>query len=478
MPLSVSPLACPPRLTDVPVLVAVERTVPHTLVREVVGVHAPATRRCRRLPAELTLLLVIAMNLYATEAMAVVLAKLLLVVRCAWDLPTLIPATKGAISQARARLGPAPLVDLFHRVCRPLAVPTTPGAFCFGLRLMAIDSWTEELADTPANARFFGRPKGSQGAASYPQALVTGLVECGTHAIIDAIVGACTSSAPKAARRLLRQATVGMLLLVDAGLCHTAFILQARTRGAHVLGRITSNLLLPPVQGLRDGSYLARIALQPPRCRANDTPSCLVRVIVYTLDDPERPGWGERRRLVTTLLDPAVYPARDLILLYHERWEIELVVDEIDTHQRRPAYPLRSKTPQGVIQELYGLLLAHYVVRAVLVEAAATADLDPDRLSFVRALGLVLTILPLAPALTTAARTQLHREVLTELCRVPLPQRELRFASRMVKRRYARYRVRTETYRAAPLRLPFVHALTVHTTGAAVRIISPAEVAA
>jgi hypothetical protein len=312
----------------------------------VVAAHLPATRRCRRLPAELTLLLVIAMNLYTSSALDVVLATLLTAVRLRWPPDTLIPATKGAISQARARLGPAPVVDLFHRVCQPLASPTTPGAFLFGLRLVAIDSWNEETADTLANARAFGRHSGSHGPGSYPQVLVTGLVECGTHAPLDAIVGPYTRSAPAAARRLLRRVTAGMLLLVDAGLCHVALVLRAQAQGVHVLGRIGSTLLLPPVRGLADGSYLARLSDAPPSRHTQTTRSILVRVIVYTLDDPDRPGAGETHRLLTTLLDPVAYPARDLVLAYHERWEIE------NCH---PHYPHR--TPWSVLEAWSGLLL-------------------------------------------------------------------------------------------------------------------------
>ena len=476
MPLSVEPLAAPPRLTAVPVLAALERVIPQALIQAVVDRHAPPTRRCRMLPAELTLLLVIAMNLYATDALELVLAKLLLLVRWRWGLVTLVPATKGAISQARARLGPAPVVALFHHVCQPLAQPTTPGAFRFGLRLVAIDSWTEEVPDTGANERAFGRPSGSKGPGSYPQVLVTALVECGTHAVLDAIVGRCHGDAPHAARRLLRRVSAGMLLLVDAGLCHVGLVLRAAD--AHVLGRIGTILLLPPVRGLPDGSYLARLYAQPPTRRGKATPSRLVRVIVYTLADPERPGRAETRRLLTTLLDPVAYPARELVLLYHERWEIELVVDEIDTHQRLPARPLRSKTPCGVIQETYGLLLAHYAVRAVMVDAAEAGALDPDRLSFVRALGLLLTIIPLVPILDAAARQGLYRTLLADLRRAPLPPRALDHASRMVKRRNAKYRVRNADYRVVRLRLPFVHAIAVHATGASVRVAAPFEAAA
>jgi hypothetical protein len=362
------------------------------------------------------------------------------------------------------------VVDLFHRVCRPLATPTTPGAFLFGLRLVALDGWNEEIPDTPANERAFGRPSGSHGPGAYPQILVTGLVECGTHATLDAIVGHCHSSAPAAARRLLRRVTAGMLLLVDAGLCHVALILRAHAQGAHVLGRIGTNLVLPPVRGLSDGSYLARLYDAAPTRRGKATPWIMIRVIVYTLDDPDRPGSGETRRLLTTLLDPVAYPARDLILAYHERWEIELTVDEIDTHQRLPARPLRSKTPVGVVQEVYGLLVAHYLVRTVMYEAASEAGMDPDRLSFVRALGLILTVIPLAQLLDETTRETLYRQLLHDLRRAPLPPRELRHCPRMVKRRNAKYRVRNADYHPSRLRLPFVHAIALTTMGAGVRL--------
>jgi hypothetical protein len=473
MRLSVDRLTSPPRLADEPFLLALDHTVPHALLQEVVAAHLPATRRCRRLPAELTLLLVIAMNLYATDALALVLAKLLTGVRLLWPEGSLIPATKGAISQARTRLGPAPVVTLFHRVCQPLASPTTPGAFLGGLHLVGIDSWTEEVPDTPANGHAFGRPSGAHGPGSYPQLLVTGLVECGTHAMLDAIVGRCHSDAPAAARRLLRRVKRGMLLLVDAGLCHVALVLRAQAQGAHVLGRIGTTLVLPAEQGLADGSYLTRLYPAPPSRRTATTPWIWVRVIVYTLEDRERPGGGETHRLLTTLLDPESAPARDLVLAYHERWEVELTIDEVDTHQRQPACPLRSKTPCGVIQEVYGLLLAHYLVRRVMCDAAGEVGMDPDRLSFVRALGLLLTIIPVAQLLDDAARRTLYRQFLADLRRAPLPPRELRHAPRMVKRRHARYRVRTATYNPTRLRLPFVHAVQVLTLGAAVRAPQP-----
>jgi hypothetical protein len=456
------------RLCDEPLLGALEQTIPHELVQEVVAASCPATRRDRRLPAVVTLLLVIAMNLYTADALSLVLAKLLFAVRLRRADATVVPATKGAISQARSRLGIRPVHALFHRVCRPLATPTTPGSFWHGFRLVTIDSSTELVPDTAANARAFGRYHSQHGTSAFPAVQVVYLLECGTHAIIDACIGRCHRSAPAAARRLMRSVTPEMLLLLDAGLCHIALLFQARERGIPVLGRIGTTLLLPPVAGLADGSYLARLYTEAPTRRSSATPFILVRVVVYTLSDPDRPGAGETHRLLTTLLDPVAYPARDLVCLYHERWEIELTLDEMDTHQRPVGRPLRSKTPQGVIQELYGLLLAHYAIRALMVEAAAQVGMDPDRLSFTRTLGLLLWVIPLGPLADAPTRTALWRQLLADIVAVPLPPRENRTNPRVVKRRTSKFRFRGVGQRGVSHLLPFIHCVQVFSSGAAV----------
>jgi hypothetical protein len=469
----VTDLAQTRRLDELPVLAVIERTIPHHLIQEVVAAHAPATRRCRRLPYELTLLLVIAMNLFAHDGLCLVLTKLLTFARLQWPVGRCLPASKGGISRARARLGIHPVADLFHRVCRPLATPATPGAFRWGWRLMALDSFTELVADTPANERGFGRHRGQHGQAAFPQVLVTTLVECGTHATIDACIGPCHSSAPAAARRLLRSVTAGMLLLADSGLGSTTLVHRAVAQGAQILGRVSSSLLLEPVAGLADGSYLARLYADAPSRRTAATPFVVVRVLVSTLTDPERAGAGEVHRLITSLCDPVRYPARDLICTYHERWEIELTIDEIDTHQRPAHRPLRSKTPQGVIQELYGLLLAHYVVRAFMHEAACRGGVDPDRLSFVSAVGLLVTVLPIVPVLGRTTRKRLHEHLLDDLLRVPLPPRELRSNPRTIKRKTSTFRHRAPGPRPSSLRLPFVHAVLVSALGAALQCHAP-----
>jgi hypothetical protein len=447
-------------------LTVLESVLPPALIKEVVAVHAPPTRRCRLLPYEVTLLLVIAMNLFAMDALPTVLAKLLagLRVRCP---DTVLPATTGAISQARQRVGIAPVVALFHRLCQPLATTATIGASLFDLRLMAVDGTTELVADTPANVRAFGRHRSQYGPSAYPFVQVVALVECGTHAIVDAIVGPGCADPHRAARRLLRSVGAGMLLLWDCGLYSVQLVWLTRCTGADILCRVGSSLCVVPEQGLADGSYLTRLHLAPPSRRRPDTPSFLVRIIVYTLTDPCRPGYQETHRLLTSLLDPIRYPARDLILAYHERWEIELVIDELDTHQRPVNRPLRSRLPTGVIQEVYGLLIAHYLVRATMHAAACAAGCDPDRLSFTHSLGVVVTLIPLAQVSDTAC-TSARRLLLADVARIRLPPRALRTNPRVVKRKSSKFRHKAPDERGVILPLPFVHAIHVIPMGAAV----------
>jgi hypothetical protein len=214
-----------------------------------------------------------------------------------------------------------------------------------------------------------------------------------------------------------------MLVLVDRGLATFALTQAIRQRSAHVLFRLPSQQTVEPVQVLPDGSLLAVFHAVPPSRRTTTSDRLLVRVITYTLHDPARVGHRTRHRLLTTLLDHRRFPARRLIAAYHERWEIELAYDEMGTHQRLASEPLRAKRPVGVLQEAYGLLLAHYLVRAVMHDAALAHDLDPDRLSFVHALRLVHLLLPVFQLLDPSTHAALSSWLLAEIARFQLPAR-------------------------------------------------------
>jgi len=232
-----------------------------------------------------------------------------------------------------------------------------------------------------------------------------------------------------------------MLLLLDRGFYSVEMIERTRATGAHVLGRVPAHVFLPPRQVLPDGSYWAYI-YPADRERRKRGDHLMVRVLVYTLTDPARPGYGETHRLTTTLLDAQEAPALTLIAAYHERWEIELTIDEIDTHQRLVQHPLRSQKPVGVIQELYGLLLAHYAVRALMAEAAAQADLAPTRLSFVGALDLIRVAIDDVQLVTPAQHDALYQRLLRAIACCRLPERANRTNPRVVKRKTSKFKLK------------------------------------
>src|SRR5437870_1214516 len=221
-------------------------------------------RRRRKLPAGLTVVLCVAMNWYAADPLPEVFRRLVLGLRGRWPAPAR-RASKAGLCQARRRLGARPLAALFRRVCRPLATPATPGAFLFGRRLVAVDTTALDLPDTPANARAFGRPGGGRGPAAWPQALVVALLECATHAALDAGLWPRAADPHAAARRLLRSVDRAMLLLYDAGLHSAALLRAVRARDAHALGRLPGHVRPEVLHPLADGTLLVRLRPWPRR---------------------------------------------------------------------------------------------------------------------------------------------------------------------------------------------------------------------
>jgi hypothetical protein len=392
--------ACPPRLSDRVAIGVLTRTYPPALVDQVLAECGRVERRHRLLPARLVVYYVLALALFAGVAYEEVLRCLVEALRGApwWPNPRepwrvwRVPA-KSALVQARARLGAAPLRLLFDQAARPLATPQTQGAFYRGLRVLALDGTCLDVADTPANQQAFGRPGTGrgQGVGAFPQVRLVGLAECGTHAITKVAVGPYRTGETTLAPQVLDGLGPGTLALADRGLLTVELWRQARATGAALVWRAktgTTGHALPVDQVLADGSWLSRLDAGGHRRRDPRGP-LVVRVLDYTIDDPGRPDHRQRYRLVTSLLDPTQAPAAELAALYHQRWELEGALDELKTHQRGPRAVLRSKTPEGVEQEVYAHLLVHYAIRALMHQAALDADLDPDRLSFTRSLRIV-----------------------------------------------------------------------------------------
>ena len=347
-------------------------------------------------------------------------------------------AGASAICQRRQQLGVAPMAALFRGVCRPLATTNTRDAFLFGLRLMAIDGTVEDVADTPANASYFGRQPGSRGDSAFPQMRCVYLCECGTHAICDGGAWAYKTSERRGGLRVLRSVGPDMLVMWDRGFHSFDMCARCFKQKAAFLGRVPSHVHFTPFSHLPDGSYLAYI--QPSEYKRRKKGECLlVRVIEYTINDPARTGHGERHRLVTSLLEPVLYPAHDLAMAYHERWEVEITIDEADTHQRKPLHPFRSRTPLGVLQEFYGLLLAHYLIRTVMHEAALQANVAPDRLSFVHTVRILRTAVFQAQIVASEQTAGWYQRLLCDIGQAQLPQRKNRINPRVIKRKMSKF---------------------------------------
>lgn len=376
------------------------RILRRDLIDEVVAETVPRDKatRVRLLPPRVVVYFVLALCLFADEPYEEVMRKLvngltsLRLWTSKWNVPT-----SSAVSQARTRLGAAPLAALFERVAVPSARPGTVGAWFHGMRVMAIDGTVIDLQDTKENLAGFGKFGTGAKQAPFPQLRLLSLNECGTHATVGAVFESAAAASERALLpKLFMAMEPGMLVLCDRGFYSYELWCEALETGADLLWRIKNDLILPVLEEYPDGSYRSELI---PRTMKNayrrgnlrnipDEVRIPVRVIEYTI--PNRSGDDtDRIRIMTSLMNYEDMPGVELAVLYHERWEIELVYDEIKTHQMSHAKLLRSKTPELVRQEMWALLLTHYAVRTFMSEAADDIGEDPDRLSFMRSLRVI-----------------------------------------------------------------------------------------
>ncbi|HWF09824.1 MAG TPA: IS4 family transposase [Bryobacteraceae bacterium] len=375
------------RITDYISLGVVAKTFPLDKIRAVLVATGKQSERQRDLPAHVVTYYVIALALYMQSSYREVLRCLLEGIQWLLEPSAAIDvAGNSGISQARTRLGWEPLRQLHDEVVRPVAVAATKGAWYRNWRLVSIDGSTLDIADEKGNDEAFGRPGASRGESAYPQIRFVSLVENGTHILFGSRMADYATSEIALAKAVLPSLKKGMLCLADRGFFGFAMWKQAVATGADLLWRARKNILLPCEKRLPDGSYLSRIYASE-KDRRHETDGILVRVIEYRLEGIE--GSEPLYRLVTTILGYAQTPATELAALYHERWEIETAFDELKTHLRGKNIVLRSKTPDLVRQEFYGLLMAHFAIRGLMHEAALSADEDPDRLSFLHAVRVV-----------------------------------------------------------------------------------------
>lgn len=393
------------RLSDLISLGVIAESFPADVVRSVLEEAGVAGKRTRELPSQVVVYYAIALALYMQVSYGEVLRCLVEGVKWLFGPGARVKVTgKSGISQARSRVGSKPLELLYERATGPVATERTKGAWYRSLRVMSLDGSTLDVADTKENDEAFGRPGSSVGRSGFPKVRFCALVECGTHVLLGARMGPYRTGEVTLARDVVRRLTPGMLCLADRGFFGFELWSSARATGAELLWRVTvgeGGPSLPAVRTLEDGSYLSAV-YPSPSARRRGTGGVTVRVVDYKLE-----GSDETYRLVTTLLDPKEAPAEELARLYHERWEIENSLDEFKTHLRGARVVLRSKTPELVKQEFYGLMLAHYAVRKLMHEAALRGGVDPDSVSFTHALRVVRRKLPRFVALSPSGEETL-----------------------------------------------------------------------
>jgi Insertion element 4 transposase N-terminal/Transposase DDE domain len=395
-------------MTDWISLGVLASSVPRDGVDEAVAAAGKGARRSDgKLPPHVMVYFAMALALFAGEDYGEVAARLTETLTSwgCWDQSWAAP-TSGGLTQARKRLGPEPLELLFDRVAVPVAGELTRGAFLRHWRLMAIDGFELDVPDTPASAAAFGYPAGARGHPAFPKVRVVTIGECGSHAKVAAQmgpVGGKGSSEQALARRLYPRLEEGWLLVADRGFYNWPDWRAAAATGAALLWRVKADLRLPVLELLPDGSYLSVVARPTlhdkarnkliATARAGEYPgpalAMRVRVIEYEIPDRDGDGSGELIALITTITDPALASAQELAQAYCQRWEEETGNDQLKTHLRGPGAVLRSTSPDMVRQEIYGYLLTCYAISALICRAATEADIDPDRVKFLRTVRII-----------------------------------------------------------------------------------------
>jgi len=396
------------RLTDWISLGVLASSVPRDAVDEAVAAAGKGARRSDgKLPPHVMVYFAMALALFADEDYEEVATRLTETLSSwgCWDDSWSVP-TSGGITQARQRLGPEPLELLFGQVAQPVAGLLTRGAFLRDWRLMAIDGFELDVPATPANAAAFGYPAAAREHAAFPKVRVVTIGECGSHAKIAAQmgpVGGKGASEQALARRMFGRLEEGWLLIADRGFYNWPDWQAAAATGAALVWRVQAGVRLPALELLPDGSYISLLAKPTLHDKARNkliaaaragehldpTQAMRVRVIEYEIGDRDGDGSGELIALITTIADPALASAQELAEAYCQRWEEETGISQLKTHLRGPGAILRSKSPDMIRQEIYGYLLTHYAISALICRAATEADIDPDRVKFRRTVRII-----------------------------------------------------------------------------------------
>lgn len=390
------------RLSDFMSASLLARVFPAESVAACLDKHGRNTQRLRSFPATAGVYYCMALSLYPEAAYSAVFSVITSGLAWAAGEPSGHTIAKSSISALRSKIGFEPLQDLMDKHCVPLADPKAqPEAFFAGLRIVAMDGSNFELPDEAANVEAFGYPGSRTGHAGYPQAQCAVLVECTTHAVLGACIGPYATEEFKLCKGLLPKLDASMLCLADRGFRGHSRWVQAHATGAHLLWRASTTQILAVQTVLPDNSFLSQLVPGKGSRQERRSQAVTVRVIDYEL--PNAQGQMTAYRLVTSLLDPDVAPANELAKLYHARWQVEAVFDEMKTHLRHSRRVLRSKTPDLVRQEFFGWVLAHFAVRWLLHQGVSRYKLNHAEQSFTAHLNILRAAQPQSGAFSPKA---------------------------------------------------------------------------
>jgi len=391
MPRTPNVLPAGVRIADNLALAQLHRVFPLHVVKDSLDRAQKATIRTRELPNELMTYYPLLLCMYRNASQQEVLRVMADGLAWLFGMKEFKITGKSGISQARARVGSQPLIDVFDCCAKPLAKPGAKGCFYRGFRLVAIDGSDLDLEDCPEISDYFGKAKNQHGEGSSPKARLVGLIEVGTRAAFAISIGKNKASEIALAKDIIPKLESGMLCLADRVFMSWKIFDQAQKAGAQLLFRARKDRYLPIEKRLVDGTFESTIYASDDRKREK---GIKVRVVEYDVEI-ESKGRKTRHdyRLITTLLDAEMYPLNELADVYRERWEFETMLDEMKTHLM-DSQTLRSRTKDLVIQEIYGMVMAHYAIRAVMYEAAHPKDIDPDELSFTHSRNVVERNLP------------------------------------------------------------------------------------
>jgi Insertion element 4 transposase N-terminal len=396
------------RWTDRVSLGVLASSVPRDVIDDAVAAAGRQAKRSDgKLPPHVMVYFAMAMALFAEDDYEEVAARLAGTLGSwgCWD-ARWGPPTSGGITKARERLGVEPLAGIFAQVAVPVADQLTRGAFVGPWRLMSIDGFEWDVPDTPGNAAAFGYPPGGRERPAFPKVRVVTVSECGSHAVVDVAAGPVAgkgSGEQSLARGLYHRLEPDWLLIADRNFYNWQDWCTAADTGAALLWRVKADLRLDPLEFFPDGSY--RSVLVNPKVKGGAREKLLeaaragedldpqraryVRVIEYEVPGREGDGKDEIIALITTIADFPDAPAAVLAQAYHERWEHETGNAQLKTYLRGPGKILRSESPDMVKQEIWGYLLTHYAISALICTAATNAGIDPDRVKFKRTVRII-----------------------------------------------------------------------------------------